>query len=255
MGNSHSRTGELKESPSQLHRHCQWCQNSESFDDFYEPSATTTTSNKKKKANSQHSSACFKNTRRMKSKCRRMSKESLASVNLLKDSIISNFEQRQQNDKSVNCVMKTDNDASDNYLSYSHLSHDSPTQADEIPNKNQSLGKYLEGEIQVNHCSSLPSSSLASEPLPNIDNDIKIKSCRVLLTRRMNRHDQSLSSDDEENCKIMNPAQLNMMYESKCIIGTYSDPLFLDDTNYEKVMSLSFIFDGMHFKIVQWFKR
>lgn len=54
-----------------------------------------------------------------------MSKDSLAPTNLLKGPMTSNFEQWQQNRKSANCVMKINNDASDNCLLYSYLSHDS----------------------------------------------------------------------------------------------------------------------------------
>ncbi|EJW73185.1 hypothetical protein WUBG_15908, partial [Wuchereria bancrofti] len=76
-------------------------------------------------ANSQHLDERFRNTRRVKSKCREMSKDSLASMNLLNDPMTLNFELQQQQKKTANYVMKSDNDASVDYLSYLHLSQDS----------------------------------------------------------------------------------------------------------------------------------
>ncbi|VDN82855.1 unnamed protein product [Brugia pahangi] len=220
MGSDQSRAGELNGSTSKLFR-CLWYQNKQSFDDFYEPT-TITTAKKKKfresccirktlisekaviieyrfRTNSQHLNEHFRNTRRVKSKCREISKDSLASTNLLNDSMTSNFELQQQKEKTANYVMKSDNDASVDYVSYLHLSHDSITKA--------------------NCCFS---------------NDLKTKSCYVLLNRRLNRDDRSFSCSGKEDCHITNPVQV---YGYNNTVGTVSDSV---SSNY-KVISFLFI--------------
>ncbi|VDO24323.1 unnamed protein product [Brugia timori] len=157
------------------------------------------------RTNSQHLNEHFRNTRRVKSKCREISKDSLASTNLLNDSMTSNFEMQQQKQKTANYVMKRYNDASIDYVSYLYLSHDSITKA--------------------NCCFS---------------NDLKTKSCYVLLNRRLNRDDRSFSCSGKEDCHITNPVQV---YGYNNTVGTVSDSV---SSNYKVFLGLEVIKADFH---------